>query len=898
MLCVRIDGREVETTPVALARMVLDGRVDRSNPAKPSGADAEQSLEQSLASSYAEALTCELLQRLRAMYSLGSSDVDLQDLRLRVEDLCQWRWTHPQVAARFFWTAAWLNELMDRLESAVGFYDAFLQMSSRESLLRLLAYNNRGVLRVRLGRLEGVQDLARAGIADRERRTGESAKVTGAAGPQATGLPTACFNLLNLINVSLRVERLTQAVDEELVDFFLHLPEETRTRWLGAAEPGEGGGQNAEGLPGLRSTGVPTHPAETPDETLLILRDPTFRRLNTLTAHLAVKARRFAAGESGDGLSWLASKGSQLSLWECRFDDDGLAREDHRGPAGPATGECDGYAEAASLLLSDDIPSSLVRLESPLSRAEQFALEELADIEDHLALHRRDLARSRLQAQRRILSSLNRNGRLAGLLTRIDAQLERIAQLEAQNEQLEFQRACTRLISEVEQFCRVSDLCRVEREHRDLDRRLQSLKAQAAPQGSREAVGLLDELKARLDRHVRRLRRLEIRKRIREPLRQVRRNWPADRGEPVRESAYQALAQCHLNDPEGWVRNWSELREQLDGHQGQYHLHAALTALQAGHVVWGRVEEQLVLALSLKPDLWLTMAPWFGLSSSPIPVGARNAEADPLVMLRANAHRLFTPVLQEAAAPGEAGGRSLLGPAGELLGRTFQQVAADARKVVRLWQCVETTLSPVLAQGDAEAIAEVRTLAERCLDFWPALPSATPGPADPRNPVNLFLESIERARRLADAERLLHARPPRRKEAGTHFAGIIDAGLDTREQLRRAVTGWYLAGLCRQDAPLTQRRVLTHLENWVETMAEEVKQHLRPQDVVGEIERARVDLADDRKGETTGTVPPENAPGDSGRETALQDGSADTRDGSETDQGNLDKDNNRLERRG
>src|SRR4030042_3535250 len=128
MLRVRIDGHEVETTPISLAKLVFDGKADRHSPSRSSGEIAEQALEQSLGSVHCEALTSELHRRLQLMYSTDSSAVDVQQLRTQVGDLCQWRWAYPHIAARFFWAAAWLTALMDRLESAVSLYDAFLQM--------------------------------------------------------------------------------------------------------------------------------------------------------------------------------------------------------------------------------------------------------------------------------------------------------------------------------------------------------------------------------------------------------------------------------------------------------------------------------------------------------------------------------------------------------------------------------------------------------------------------------------------------------------------------------------------------------------------------------------------------------------------------------------------------
>jgi hypothetical protein len=903
MLCVRINGRDVETTPVSLARMVFDGQVERSSPSRASGAESEQSLEQSLGSSHCEALTCELLLRLRSMYSLDVAAVDTQDLRRRVEDLCQWRWANPQVTARFFWAAGWLNDLADRSENAVRFYDAFLQMSTCDSLLRLLAYNNRGVLRIRFGRLEGVQDLARAAIPDRD--SGDADGDVGApAGRPATttahgrgrdaapgrspasGLPAACLNLLNLINVALGAENLRQAIDEELVDFLARLPDETRALWLGPS-PRAG------------------HPAETDGS---ILCAAGFQRLNRVTTRLAARARRLAPAESQDVAKWLSPAFFRpaLSLWECRSDSavpgppDRTSRmaEAWRGPRAPVSSpaaRAPDCTEAASLLLSDEIPSVLVRRESPLSRAEQFAHEELAEIESHLALNRYELARERLQTQRRILSSLNRGERFAGLLARVDAQLERITQLEAQKGRLEFQRSCARLIAEVEEFCRITDLCRAETVLHDLNLKLQELKAQSAQPDGGQAVGLLDELNARIARHRQRLERIEIRRRIRGPLRQVRENWPKDWMSPVSDSAYQAVALCYLNDPNGWVRNWSQLREQLDAHQGQYHLRAALTALQSQRVAWSRVEDDLTRALSLKPDLWLTAAPLFGLSCSAAPGATPQTRAAEHRALQAAAGRLFASLSQPAGQASEGRDSDPLGRASHLLERTFRAVAPDGQRALQLWRHVEATLSSLLTAGDPTAMTEAAALADRCLDHWPAGQATLPGPADPRHPVNLFLESCARARCLIQAEQLLNARPPRLEEAQSRYREFFDLGPGTRDQFRRAVTGLYLARFCREDAAPAQRGVLAALETWVETMAPAVRQGIRAQDVMRETETVRMAVVAQAVASATDRTPPAEAGEDPLERTPPVDGFEDIRRGSETDHRDLQEGDNRPE---
>ncbi|MGE5296281.1 MAG: hypothetical protein ACM3VT_15775, partial [Solirubrobacterales bacterium] len=769
MLSVRIDGREVETTPISLARLVLDGRVDRHSPAKTPGTTAERSLEQSLESPHCEALSDELLHRLRSMYAAQSPEVDIQGLCDQVERLCQWHWANPHIAARFFWAAAWLNDVMSRLENAAEFYDAFLQTSSREGHLRLLAYNNRGIARIRLGRLEGVVDLARAAIPESPREVAS----------QPPGLPVACFNLLNLINVSLESPSLMRVVDEELTDYFLRLSADCRMSWLGdeTLEPNDECAAVSESVADSGASAV-------------ILRDPTCRRLNILTSRLAARASEILGNGFSSTAGRLSTAASQLALWESRSNG---ADSSDGGDAGLSDAGRYGFcAEAAGLLLSEDIPSSLTRLESPLARAEQSAREELASIEACLTVHRYELARSRLEVQRRILSSLNRRGRLGGLLARVDAQLERVAYLESQSEQLDLQKACAELISAVERFCTLTDLCRAQQEHDDLLARLRRVQAGLEPQTGGEAASLLDELAARLERHMHRLKRLEIRRGIRGPMRFLRRNWPQDWAVPVPETVYQALAQCQLNDPQGWVEDWIAFKDRLDGHQGQHHLHKAIVVLQGEQVSWDAVKEDLARAIVCKPDLWLAASPLFGLFSSP----RGNDSAESIAMIQtamyAAAARLFDAASQAAGQDGPTR------RAGELLEQVFQQMQGRPDRCLRLWRFVAATLSPVLEREDIEAILRARNLAQRCLDSWPMGVTGLPGRVDPRNPVNLFIESCDKARRLVEAGLALNARPPQWDRAGTCYGDLLDLGVDTQEQLKRAVTGYYLA-FCRQD---------------------------------------------------------------------------------------------------
>ncbi|MEA1952358.1 MAG: hypothetical protein U9N87_13340, partial [Planctomycetota bacterium] len=501
----RIDSREVEVTPVALAQMMLDGTVSRHHLTKASDGAAERPLEYALDPPHCEVLAAELLRRLRSLYAPDVTSYDIDDLRVRIEALCQWHWREPAVRARLLWVAAWLNELTDRMDAAVGYYDAFLRVRCHEAPLRLLAYNNRGVLRLRLGRSEGVADVARAAIVTEPGDAGSE---------RSAGLPAACFNLLNLINAAAPTGALSEIVDEELVDFFAQLPEDLAGWWLGS---------EAMGMPG------PAGSSSSQDENIelpkvrSILRDSGCLRLNKLTANLAGRAMRLTDGTALESSQHPRPKALRLSLWA--GDAEGGNAPEGRGPRGEggAGDDPDRYAEAAGLLLADEIPLALVRDEGPGRRVEQLAHEELAEIEDLVAGGHHELAQSRLEVQRRVLAAMNHRQRLSNLLGEVDAQLERIAREKKELEQLELQRTCGNLVAEMEQFCKLTSLSQAERRLGPLKQRLQSHRART----SDEVAGLLDELAHRVERHVVQLRCSEVRRRVRLPLRQLRESWPA-----------------------------------------------------------------------------------------------------------------------------------------------------------------------------------------------------------------------------------------------------------------------------------------------------------------------------------------------------------------------------------
>jgi len=787
MLRVRIDNHDVKVMPISLAQMVFDGRLGQHDPARSADGATEQPLERAIGPSYLEALTAELLTRLRSMYRRGACAEGIDALRTRVESLCQWHWAVPNTRARFLWSAAWLNELSERSETAVSYYDAFLQTRCRESHLRLLAHNNRGALCIRLGRLDGIQDLAKSAIPS-------DASPAGAA--TVTGLPAACFNLLNVINVAVEMDNLTQAVDGQLVEFFAQLPEETQRHWLGAASHASSG------------------PIPSPEESS-VLGDPTWRSLNHLTARLAAQAMSLDPPQPAEQ----TPAREQLLLWG---DDLPLCAHDR-------------YAEAATLLLGNQIPSALLPQDSPRRRAEQSALEELAEVEGLVAAGSFELARSRLEVQRKILVAMNHRARRDELLAQVDAELHRIKDSEKDFHQLQLQRTCARLVGELERFCELTNLTAADRQIEDLKRQLADQKSLLGPQGGAEFVGLLEELSFRAERHLRRLRRLDARKRIREPLRELRRTWPADWTAPIPDSAYAALAQCHLNDPGGQVEDWPRLREQLDAHQAHFRLRTALAQWSREPALPEKAEALLADVLTLCPDAWHTIAPLFGLTSERLAAAPSDTTADMRKALEAAARHMLGAPPSDLPERGQNRHRDLLNRAALLLSRVFRELAENPGRFVRLWECVRGTLAPALADAPVEAIADVAAVAQGCLDHWPARGCGQVGRSDPRNPVRLFLESCEKTRCLAMAEKLLDAESPKVKEASEHIGWALRMGLENRDQVRRAATCIYLAQHGDQDAAPLQRRVLDGLDAWAGGLHKEAVRRIGEQEIISQI---------------------------------------------------------------
>jgi hypothetical protein len=96
------------------------------------------------------------------------------------------------------------------------------------------------------------------------------------------------------------------------------------------------------------------------------------------------------------------------------------------------------------------------------------------------------------------------------------------------------------------------------------------------------------------------------------------------------------------------------------------------------------------------------------------------------------------------------------------------------------------------------------------------------------------------------------------------YSDLLDLGLDTRDQLKRAATGYYLAACHEGDARHVQRRILSGLEAWVAQRPQDAVVRIRRKDLMQVIAGLRA-AADDGPNETQGGG---HAPQEKGRSDA------------------------------
>lgn len=842
MLEVHIDGACMAAEPSPIVRMILDGRVDRSTPARDlTQSKADGPLERFLQQTHFEELGGQLLQRLQSMYVAGSYGIRPSELRDRVQDLRKWDWPDPVLRGRLLWLAGWLEELTGSFEEAVRCYETFLQQHpSAEAHLRLLTYNNLGALRIRLRRAEGITDLARAAILmDPDQPESQ----------QPVELPAACFNLLNLVNKgveTIRGEMLRDEIEVVLVDFMAGLPKDVRERWIGRDPKAKEDGEDKKGLadepasevqvdesardgqlPPGETAGVPAEAVKTPEDDdedkadlrkrLSILRDPKFERLNKLTSKLAARAVQIAAAPKREGEDYREFVSRQLHVWSPRPQADVAGSAGERDPHWQAarTQHAD-YAEAASLLHAHDIPPSLTPQEYTIDWAERLAQESFTRAEEYLAAGDYDLARSTLGSVLAALNGVKESQSIKALREQFKRQMQLVARRQTAHEQLGVHQACTDIRKEVDGFCTLTELCHAQRESEGLQQRLRELRVDRQRIWGEGAGCQMEDLPRRVTKHLHELERRDLEAKVKEPLRRLNDERPHDWTKPVPVAAYEALAECRINDPDGRVDNWDRLKSRLDSHQARYHFQRVLKDVSGGKVDRKQSEATLALALTLDPSLGPAAAPIFGLLGLPPAMQVPDDLAKIRAELLETATRLLTTQpLGEDGCWSPAVRANLVKEACSVLQRIFRAFVGLRSELVELWDGLSRSFTTLLVEGRPEIIEEIEQLIQACLDACPTVDAGQAGRVDPRNPLNLLREVCKRARPLGRGEELLNAEMPQPEEAAKCFIEAMELGLERRDQLRRAAIGVYLARIGIKDPPELQRRILNDLDVWV-----------------------------------------------------------------------------------
>ena len=233
------------------------------------------------------------------------------------------------------------------------------------------------------------------------------------------------------------------------------------------------------------------------------------------------------------------------------------------------------------------------------------------------------------------------------------------------------------------------------------------------------------------------------------------------------------------------------------------------------------------------------MAPLFGLScpsrSKDSPKRPRASDGD----ARGGAS-LFDGTSKGTESPRAAADDGPMHRAGEMLERAFERMEGPTR--TGAWTC-----------GGAWR--------PRCHPFWRGRISmrlhksevwpngvsiigrwgcrSCPGRADPRHPVNLFLESCEKARTSGRGGTTAQCPTPAMGSGGKRLRRSPGPGARHARSAPTGRDGVLSRRDHEQDAPHVQRQVLAGLETWVAARPQEAGSPVREQNVVEEIARLR-----------------------------------------------------------
>lgn len=853
VLSIQIDGEWVQADDQSLAEWMLDGRVDELTPTRDSTkSQAACPLIESLQPPQLEIFTHRMMERLPGMYAAGPDSISLTALRERISRLRSWNWADHLTRGRLEWLDAWLSELAGSVDWAVKSYDAYLRGLAQEPVLRLLAHNNRGVLRVFLRQAEGVRDLACAAIPPDD----------NIALAEDSRLPAACFNLLNFLIHALNRQPLCDQVEDVLVDFMIQLPRRARERCLGPdlleiQEPDDagvfaqkGGQQGArEAADGVSDADAGNRVARQNRQRkrLKILKDPSFVRLTRLAVYLADGAAAIAPNP--DEQCTVAAVASQLRLWTVESTDaetglGGAIRERRR-----RRNRLDQCAEAASLLYVSDIPSSLVPGDGSVSWVKQYADRAFGLAEEYCRSSEYKLAERTLASLSEALESSRSDPVVEPLAEEVAQHLQEVRHRARSQAQLDLYQTCTDLVRQTSLFCGRTDLCQAEFDADVLNRRVKQLEERLANEdvSEGEARALLGELPQRIQKHLDRLRREDIEQRIGKLRDQLQASVPRDWREPVSRESYEALRKCQANDPQCLVEDWRAWRVRLDKHQAQHHFRQALADITDGCGDSHDAQEMLDQALGFDPSLTPASASLYCVLAlrklDDPPEGLASTKAD---ILRAARELLQLEPLGPDAMWSPAVRISLVQEACVLLERLIGAYRGLDAEFDDLWQALERGFAPAFAEAPPVILREILTVVDTCLKACPVHSSGGASRIDPRNRLYVLQRTCQKVLLTAEGEEALHE--GRTEEATSRFTQVVEllrrdamAGEQDGQLLRRAVSGLYLTGFAGQDPLYQQRWVLDSMDQWVE--------QIRGPDQVAEccVERILQRIADARE---------------------------------------------------
>jgi hypothetical protein len=860
------DGRWLEVDPALLSCMIIQGRADMASPATdlsaPFSSARRGCLKDFLRLVHCESLSRQMLHYVQAMYKKGPKAVDACWLRDRIRELAVWDWPDTVFHARLLWLAAWLLEVTGLFEEAVKYYDAFIRLCSPETHLRLLAHNNRGVLLVRLGKVEGIEDLARCAILMELNEQPEP----------PTRLPEACLNLLTLLNCSAYSKMLRRQVEVALTGFVATLPSGIREQWIG---PDPAHDMRQEDLCGASDR--VEHNLRDPEVTsgslsgcgkssefkrISTLEDPTFKRLNALTVELAAQAQ-YLAVSGGLQCEDSQQQGTfRLHLWGTNpHVSVAGSRVRDELPGSESEPQYSDYAGAASLLCPCDIPLSLEGRKDTALQAEQRAWAELDRAMRLSADGNGEAARCVLELQRQIVSAFSSDIRFVLVLRQIDSQLNELLQRRDAEQDTVWHRTCMDLMRDVDEFCRLSDLDKAQRGVETLRHRINEVQAKQQAVSCGKYSRLFADLSGRVTHHLLKLKDMDGRRRARQSLQKLYEFWPCTLAEAAPNAAYAVLASCQLSDPENRVEDWDLFRWRLDRHQALHHLYRALDKIVDRNIGAPDAERAVIRALTADPSLWPIGASLLCLFRLPSAEQKGEALEEIQTELLATVSQFLDAASSEADAnTNPTAWQGLVRQTCYLLHRLFRVYECGGRKTGELWRGLEKSLEPTLASAEPEVLEQIEEMIDACLHGESHARDSSLGRLDPRNPLRMFQETCRKTRLLGQAEQLLNAQPPQLEGALEHFELVISTGLERTDQLQRAVDGLYLAHGGIRDMSRVQRWVLDQLDSWVARMTAKQRGWVRCDDVLAKIRQIKEQTGLAPREQQAASGPPSTVP--------------------------------------